>query len=130
MNLELPCLFLGASLVKSTAHSVEFLSMAAVGMIPTSHGASPSHRFFISGQSSFFASAPLRRWPLAGGAGDPYNAEEVELGRDSLLFSSEASLAFDGPIGGGSYSRARKRHSTAAVRIVMDALASHAGAKT
>jgi hypothetical protein len=74
--------------------------------------------------------APVRRWPLAGGAGDPYNAEEVEVGRDSLLFSSEANLAFIGSSGGGSYSRARERHSTVAVRIVMDALASYAGAKT
>jgi hypothetical protein len=65
-----------------------------------------------------------------GGPGDPYNAEEVEVGRDSLLFSSEAILAINGPIEGGSYFRARERHSTAAVRIVMDALASHAGAKT
>jgi hypothetical protein len=46
------------------------------------------------------------------------------------MFSSEANLASNGPIGGSSYSRALERHSTAAVRIVMDTLASHAGAKT
>jgi hypothetical protein len=99
-------------------------------MIPSSHGSSPLHRFFISAQSSFFATRTNSTVPLAGGAGDSYNAEEVEKGRGSLLFSSEANLAFDRPIGGGSYSRARERYSTAADRIVMDALASHAGAKT
>ena len=46
------------------------------------------------------------------------------------MFSPEANLASNGPIGGNSYSRALERHSTAAVRIVMDALTSHAGVKT
>jgi hypothetical protein len=36
---------------------------------------------------------PARMWTLAGGAGDPYNAD-VEVGRDFALFDSEADLAF------------------------------------
>ena len=32
-------------------------------------------------------------WTLAGGAGDPYNAD-VEVGRDFALFDSEADLTF------------------------------------
>src|SRR5829696_6435276 len=37
--------------------------------------------------------APARRWTLAGGTGEPYNAG-VEVGRDFAMFGSKGDLAF------------------------------------
>jgi hypothetical protein len=44
---------------------------------------------FISAKSLFLHNVhQVQRWTLAGGAGDPYNAE-VEVGRDFALFTLE-----------------------------------------